>query len=323
MPKLNDETLNAVQGVLCAYGDAYGLTDSLEEWRAIAGSILSVKAQAEALVIRGAEWETWVEVVITAFQAQDWSDYVVSAGEQAIAAQVKDWRVALRHKVTNTLTAYVQQTGLQDLPIDVLRQAVVNILPIVEDGQVTRDEVAAVIDHLQAQFDWSLALKQVVDPIWVELAEKTIRCLQNDNLKVALRDTVNAYIAAYKPTLVEMGTSLVERAMAIVLANKGEFDLDVALDPETQSLIIKQVSFKLKILEASPPPSKTATEIVDDLQDEIDRYRQSQTAPSSYIPDTTTTEGSTSASVLGPSLGIGITLGEPTTLIEPPPDTND
>lgn len=320
---MHNETLNAVQGILQAYGDAYGLTDSLEEWRAIAGSILSVKAQAEALVIRGAEWEASVDAVITAFQERDWSDYVVSAGEQAIAAQVKDWRSALRHKVKNTLTAYAQQTGLQDLPIDALRQTVTNILPIVEDGQVTRDEVAAVIHHLQEQFDWSLALKQVVDPIWVELAEQTIRCLQNDNLKVALWDTVNAYIAAYKPTLVEMGTSLVERAMAIVLTHKGEFDLDVALDPETQALIVKQVSFKLKLMEASPPPSKTATEIVDDLQDEIDRYRNANPTPHSYLPEVSTTEGATSASVLGPAMGIGITLGEPTTLIEPPLDTND
>jgi hypothetical protein len=321
MAKLTPEALNTVQGVLCAYGEAYGFADSLEELRAIAGSILSVKSQTEALVIRGAEWETWVEEVITPFQERDWSHYLVSAGERAIAAQVKDWREALRHKVEHTLAAYVQKAGLPDLPFDTLRQTVVSILPIVEDGQVTRDEVAAVIHHVQQHFDLGTALSQIIDPIWVGLAEKTIRCLQNGSLEAALRDTVNAYIEAYKPTLVEMGTSLVERAMAVVLANQGEFDLDIALDAETQALIVKQVSFKLKLRSASPPPSKTAAEIVDDLQDEIDRYRDAN--PISYIPAVTTTEGATSASVLGPAMGIGITLGESTTKIEPPLDTND
>jgi hypothetical protein len=323
VPKLDHETLNAVQGVLRAYGEVYGFTESLEELRAIAGSILSVKSQAEALVIRGAEWEAWVKAVVTSFQARDWSNTVVSAGERAIAAQVKTWRETLRSKVENTLAAYVQKVGLQDFPTEALRQTVVSILPIVEDGQVTRDEVAAVIRHVQQHFDLATALSQIVDPIWVELAETTIRCLQNGSLEAALRDTVNAYIEAYKPTLVEMGTSLVERAMAVVLANKGEFDLDIVLDAETQALIVKQVSFKLKLREASPPPSKTAAEIVDDLQDEIDRYRDAHPTPNSYLPEVTTTEGATSASVLGPAMGIGITLSEPTTEIEPLPDAND
>ncbi|MGD1907022.1 MAG: hypothetical protein ACFB0C_13640 [Leptolyngbyaceae cyanobacterium] len=323
MAQLTPETLNAVQGVLCAYGEAYGLGESLEELRAIAGSILSVKAQAEAILIRGAEWEDWVEAVVTRFQARDWSNTVVSAGDRAISAQVQDWRTALRHKVEHTLTAYAQKVGLDDLPLVTLRQTVVSILPIVEDGQVTRDEVAAVVRHVQDHFDLSTALSQVIDPIWVELAERTFHCLQNGKLELALRDTVNAYIEAYKPTLVEMGTSLVERAMAVVLANKAEFDLDVSLDPETQALIVRQVSFKLKLREASPPPSKTAAEIVDDLQDEIDRYCAANPGPISYLPEVTTTEGATSASVLGPAMEIGINLTERTTEIEPPLDAND
>ncbi|NJN22221.1 MAG: hypothetical protein HC812_14860 [Leptolyngbya sp. RL_3_1] len=283
MAQPTPEILTAVQAILHAYEDAYGFTDSLPELRAIAGSILSLQAQAKALVIRGLEWEDWIEEMVTTFQCRDWTNYAVSEEERAIAAQVKTWRAALRHKVENTLAAYAQKVGLPDFPPETLRQTVLSILPIVEDGQVTRDEVAAVIHHVQQQFDLPTALSQIIDPIWVELAEKTIRCLQNGSLEAALRDTVNAYIEAYQPTLVEMGTSLVERAMAVVLANQGEFDLDIALDAETQALIVRQVSFKLKLRSASPPPSKTAAEIVDDLQDEIDRYRNAN-APISTSP---------------------------------------
>jgi len=311
MTTLDAKTLTGLRQVLSTYLSTYG-GETMAEIRAIAGSILSVKAKAGDLLLQGLEMEAWVDEMVKDFAPGEVVEPVSDAGMTAIATQTKNWRDTLEVKTRATLDAYIQNYA-PHLNTEKLRDLVTTILPIVEDAQISRDEALRVIQQVGEQCDPQSALGRVLDTQWVTLASKVQQVLQNRDLEDTVQDVMQAYVHKFEPALVEIGTGLIADALRAVTNSKAMLDLDLdwELDAETQQLVIRQVGFKMQLLKASPPPSKTALEIAQQVHSEVRRYRAEQGLddPHPTMPTVVRTDDDDGeSSRLGGDLSVGIQL---------------
>jgi hypothetical protein len=308
MTTLDAATQATLQKALYAYVSRYGGGQSLAEVRAIAGTILSAQEKVGALVSQGMEIEAWVDDLVQNFDPGQLKEPIWTAGEAAISSQAKRWRDNLETKTRATLDAYIQKY-VPDLTITDLQDLVATVLPVVEDAQIAKDEAQRLIQHISEQFNWQAAMGRVIDPKWVFLADKTVQCMRHRDLEGTTRDVMNAYVYKFKPSLVELGTGLIEQAVKSVFNSKLQLDLDVGVDAETQRLLVKQVALKMKLMEADPLPSKTALEFAQELHDEVQRYRREQGLDTiDYTPEIIRTDNTTGSSALGGEMSVGINM---------------
>ncbi|HEY9887190.1 MAG TPA: hypothetical protein V6D02_02250 [Candidatus Obscuribacterales bacterium] len=309
MTTLDTATQASLQNALYAYLHDFG-GESLAEARAIAGAILAVKERSGALVPQGLALETWVDDLVQDFDLSQISTRLRDAEAIAIAIQAKNWRETVEMRAKATLDAYFQQympTGESAA----LTSIIATILPIIEDAQISRDEAQRLIHTLSQQFDGPAALAQVIDPTWLQLAEKTHQYLRHRQVESSVQEVVNAYVHKFQPTAVEMGESLIEQAVQAVTNNKVKLGLEVDLDPATRKLLVKQVMLKFNLMTASPPPSGTALEIAQQVQTEVLRYQAAQ-GNISYQPAVRRTDQADDSSALGGEMSIGYDLQPPT-----------
>ncbi|MEL7314183.1 MAG: hypothetical protein AAFN08_04430 [Cyanobacteria bacterium J06559_3] len=311
--------VQSLQNALSAYIKNYGGGESLQDVRAIAGALLAVKAKAQVLLLQGLEIEAWVDAVVRDFDLRQLTNRIANATEQALATQAKLWREKVELKVRATLDAYIQ-TYVPDLDTHQIQATIATILPIVEDAQVSRDEAKRIIHHISNQYDWRSPMRRIIDPKWVILAGKAWKAFRNRDIEATVQDVVQVYISKFKPALVEMGEGLAEQALTALFNSKAQLDLDLDLDPESQRLIVQQVSFKMKLMEASPPPSKTVFEIAQQTHDAILHYRTQQRlgTVSLFPPVIHTDETNTAMSSLGGEMSIGIEI-QPSATSQPEP----
>ncbi|MEM9003023.1 MAG: hypothetical protein AAGE59_05775, partial [Cyanobacteria bacterium P01_F01_bin.86] len=257
------------------------------------------------------EIESWVDAIVTGFELGHLAEKGVDTAAQAIALQVKSWREKLELKTSATLDAYIQTytPNLNTTKPPHLPTTVATILPIVADTAISGDEAKRIIHLISRQFDWQSAVDRVVDAKWIFLAGKVRKALQNRDIEATVQDVVQAYVSKFKPVLVEMGEGLAEQALTALLNSQTELDLDIDLDPESQRLVIQQVSFKMRLIEASPAPSKTALEIAQQIRSAVTRHREKQGLDNiSLLPPVTQVEGDTASSSIGGDISIGIEI---------------
>lgn len=312
----NPTVVQSLQKALYAYIDNYGAGESIEEVRAIAGTIVSARLKAGAIVAEGMEIESWVDQIMQGFDPTQRGQQIWTIAEQAIAAQAKQWHEMIETKATATLDAYVK-SYVPSVDVSQLRKILTTTLPIIADGQIARDEALRLIRDISSQFDWEAAASRVIDPKWITLAGMVKRHLQHEDLEAAVQDVMQVYIAKFQPMAAAIGETLAEKALNAVL-NSDALDLDIDLDLESRRLLIQQVSFKVNLMDASPSPSKTAMAIAHQVHDEVTRYRtQAGIEQRSYLPEVITTDNSTSSSsTLGGAMSIGINV-QKTSNVEP------
>ena len=320
MTTLDPAAQELLQNALYAYVQAYG-GESIKEARAIAGALLAVKEKAGDLIAAGLEIETWVDEIVQDFDLSTVADHLKDEGARSLAAQAKHWRETVEVKAQATLDAYIQQY-VPELDTQQLHGLIATILPVIEDAKISRDEAHRLIHHVSTQLDWQVALERVIDPKWALLAEKTMQCVINRDVEASVTDVMNAYVYKFQPTAVEIGEGLVEQAVQAVTNSKLALDLDLDLNAETQKLLIKQVVFKLNLMEASPPPSKIAIEIAQQVNDEVARYRREhELDPTSTLPEIIRTDDTGNRSQLGGEISVGIELQPSSTPAEDLPET--
>jgi hypothetical protein len=307
MTTLDAATQESLRKALYAYMHDYG-GESLQEARAIAGSILAVKEKAGDLVAQGLEIEAWVDALVEDFDPTQMAEQMWTEGERAIAAQAHKWRDTVEVKARATLDAYIQKY-VPSLDTQKLQGLAATILPIVEDTKISRDEAQRLIYQLTDQFDWQTAASRVIDPRWVMLADKAMQVIKHRDVEDSVMDVMNAYVYKFAPSAVEIGEQLVEEAMQAVTNSRVTLDLDIDLDAETRKLMVKQVMLKFNLMEASPPAYKSAFEIAQQVHDEVARYRREQGLDRiNYQPEVTTTDTQDGSSLLGGEMSIGFEL---------------
>lgn len=321
MIALQTATKQSLQNALYAYLHKYG-GRTLDEARAIAGAILAVREKSGHLISQGLEIEIWVAQLVEGFDPSRIAEEAWDKGEQAIAEQANHWRETLQIKAQGTVDAYIQQY-LPDLNVIKIQTIVATVLPLIEDTRISRDEAKRLIRKISDRFDWPAAVGRVIDPQWLMFAAKAWQCLQNRDATTFVQEVVRAYAAQFQPTAVEIGEELIEKTLQHMVKSQIELDIDFSLDPETQKLLVKQVMFKVNLLEASPVASKSASEIAQEVYDEVTRYRRSQGLEDiSYLPETKTRNEVSGDSALGGAMSVGF---EPKRRVIPdtaPPETS-
>lgn len=295
-----EELVQALLGIAGVYTKRYGVPESLEQLQSIVGSIISVGERAQervkepaigliapilatTLALPAAAVEALIQQVVTRLtesaslgEVIDGAvDEAVGRAKQALAEQAYEWRQHLMTEVKETLYTYIQSFAPQFDPGD-LPNTIESIIPLVQEGRITRAEVSDLARQMAVGFGTQVALSHGINPRYLKVAQELALCIAQWRMEQAVAETVWAYVQKFEPALEQVSEDLIEKAMGAISSLPVEFDWATELSLKDKRLLIKQVSFKLNIMQASPPSSQTAQELADHLHSEIEQFRQEQ-----------------------------------------------
>jgi hypothetical protein len=184
---------------------------------------------------------------------------------------------AVVQNLLGILNAYVRRFN-PDMKEEDLPGTVEAIVPLISDGDVTKADVLALVQQVTARFNRSLARSQRIQPEALRKARELLLCLAQKPMEEAVKETVMAYVKRYEPALEAVSENLIESALAAIVQGQIEFNWETELNLEDKQLLIKQVAFKLNVMQADPLPSKAAEEIAAQIRNEVDRFREEQAA---------------------------------------------
>lgn len=260
---------------LQAYINTYGMPDSQTQLEGIVGTLVSVQQEAQGLVRQAHETEALVKQVLAEFHSGDAAAWGIDQVQQTLAQQAHQWRETTERRLKGAVNAYVQQFA-PNLPIEEVKSVAMATLPMLHDRQLTKSEALALAENVAATFSLGSALQAAVGKTSLGIAKNLAIALTQKPLEDAVTETVAAYVRQFAPTVTSIGDSLIENAVEAILRNRVEFDIDTHLNLENRQLLVQQVAFKLNILQADPPSSRTAEEVAAQVHDEVQRFREQQ-----------------------------------------------
>jgi hypothetical protein len=273
-----ESLLNSLNAYVKAYVKNFGTDQSSEDIQAIASSILAFQQKQGNLIAPDVAQEM-IQQVVGQFQFDSALNFVADANTEALVQNVNQWKQGLESQVLNTLSAYAQQAQPEQLD-QLLLETVLSILPLLEDIQLPKSLVDSLIRQVQSKFDLNTALTQFIDADTLAIAQKLIQSLQLGSIEELLKGSLLNNQAS-------MGTSLIGQSFAnmtesfvndelkkLLGSDLFQFDLDV----DAQQMVVKQVTFKMNIMQSSPPPSKSNEEIAAEVDSEVDRFKASRSS---------------------------------------------
>jgi hypothetical protein len=258
--------------ILVSYGRQFGIPASEEDLRAIAGAILSFQQKQGHLAIAPEAVEPLIQQVVGQFQPQQVATAPTDAETVILAQQVQQWRDSLASQVLDSLNAYVQQLPLEPTNLD-LQDIILAIIPLVEEMPLSQTEVKSLVQRVASEFNWQIALAQIISPNGLAIAQRLVGFLQHGDLATTLQEQVLSYLQQFAPKLKTITETLVEQVLANMLGGQTQVQIKTDISLEDQQLLVKQVSLKLNLMEEDAPPGKTAQEIADQVDQEIDRFK--------------------------------------------------
>jgi hypothetical protein len=263
------EVLKTLTNGLSAYGRLYGLPDSPEQVQGILGTLLRLyQPDRPAIAI-----DQVAQQVLDGLTPDTLKDAMVDRASSALAKQAHHWQQQVGQQVEGVLAAYMQQHN-PNLTLDNLRSVVTAVMPLLDDGPITGSEAMGLVSQLTETFAPSGAIAAVLNSDYLGLAQQLAASLSQKPMAEAVGETLVAYVEKFAPTLTNIGSDLISKALSAVLKNQVDFGFDVDLGVVNEQLLIQQVSFKLNILKQSPPPSKTAQAIAAEVNSAVEAYRR-------------------------------------------------
>ena len=153
-----------------------------------------------------------------------------------------------------------------------MEKTVLAIIPLIEDIQLRKVEVESLIKWISI-FDLNAVLQKVVGTDAVAIAQKVANLLQFGDLETQLLQGVLGGQPLLNHTLVTVTLTLIQQELAKIIGNDN-LQFNITLDE--QQMMVKQVSFKLNLMQASPPPTKTIQDINNQLDAEIARFLEAR-----------------------------------------------
>ena len=263
------EVLKTLTNGLSAYGRLYGLPNSPEQVQGILGTLPRLyQPDRPAIAI-----DQVAQQVLDGLTPAALKDAMVDRASSALAKQAHHWQQQVGQQVEGVLAAYMQQHN-PNLTLDNLRSVVTAVMPLLDDGPITGSEAMGLVSQLTETFAPSGAIAAVLNSDYLGLAQQLATSLSQKPMAEAVGETLVAYVEKFAPTLTNIGSDLISKALSAVLKNQVDFGFDVDLGVVNEQLLIQQVSFKLNILKQSPPPSKTAQAIAAEVNSAVEAYRR-------------------------------------------------
>ncbi|MEO0539100.1 MAG: hypothetical protein AAF215_35255 [Cyanobacteria bacterium P01_A01_bin.123] len=265
-----DTRVAQILPILEAYAQQFGVPQGDAELEAVIGAVLSVGEGLEP-------WFDDAEVVIkqvkAAFDPGAVAGRLVDEAQRAIATRVYQWRRQQQKTIFGVLNAYVQ-TFPEAFNRTQLPPLVATLMPMMADWRLTRPEARSLLRRVIEDFSVATALRRVVKPEWIAIAEQLADYRRHFRLEGAVMSVVEAY--RQKFSLETLTETLVETALTKVLAGKWDTDIAIDLAKEDTQLVIKQVMFKVQFLKASPKVDKSAAAIAAQINAEIERFKREE-----------------------------------------------
>lgn len=257
---------------LSAYGRLYGLPNLPEQVQGLLGTLLRLYLPEEPAALIDAV----AQQVLDGLTPDDLKNAIVDRTTSALAKEAHRWQQHLEHQAQNILTAYVQR--YRPNPTPDLRSIVTAVIPllggaIADHRPLTRSEALGLISQIVQTFDVNGAIAAAVDPTYFAIAATLATALAQRPMAEAVGETVTAYVKSHAPILINVGADLIAAALSAVLKNQVDFNIDTQLNVIDEKLLIEQVNFQLNIMQQTPPPSKAAWAIADQVSAVVEQYR--------------------------------------------------
>ena len=240
------------------------LPNSPEQLAAIASSILTFQQKQENLAIAPAQFDHLVQQAVEQFSAENVEMAIVDPTTQALVQDVHQWQQTLESQVLDTLTAYVQQ--YQPEQLQDLSKTILSIVPLLDNVQLRKLEADSLIQRVTSQFDAKTAMEKLVGAEPISIAEKLSKSLQLGDLEALLKETIlgnsQSLVDQLNQPIENITEDFVNSKLAELLGNDA---LQIDIDVDAQQMMVKQVTFKLNVMQSSPTPTKSAAEINEQI----------------------------------------------------------
>ena len=264
---VDSKHIQQVQGILDAYVQKFGQPESGEALEAIIGASI---AAIDTLKLTKAEIEPLIQTVVLQFDPRVAAVRWLDVQFKLIAQKVYNWRIEKERTALSVLAAYVQQFA-PNLLENQLVEVVKSIIPIIEDRWISKAEAKDLIHRVVSKFNLQKALIAPVEPKFWAIAEKVAYFSKHAKLEGTLLEVLDAYIQEFKPDITEF---FIEQAIERIFSHSDRLDINVDIATEDRQLLIKQVAFKIQLVEPSPSPSKRAIEISRQIDQEVLRFKR-------------------------------------------------
>lgn len=267
--------VSTLKRALQFYIEIFGKPDSLKQLEGIVGSFLAIQQQAGDLSLATREVQDLVRQVIEIPASEVKSQPASNESIRSLVEATHHRREVLESHILETLNAYIQNFA-PNLSLDAVQEKVTDILAILEDGTINQAEASSFIQKVGETFQVEAALGAAVGSKALEMGRNLALAIGQKNLEEEVRSALAAYLEKYEPSLEQAGETLIEQAIRAVTRTHVEFDWDADINLEEKKLLIKQVAFKFNIMQASPPASKSAENIADQINSAIQEFQASR-----------------------------------------------
>ncbi|MEO0459153.1 MAG: hypothetical protein AAF152_21610 [Cyanobacteria bacterium P01_A01_bin.114] len=258
-------TIDRALAILDAFDQLFGTPTSELELRAVIGAILLHTEHIQALPH---EMAALIEAVEAAYRsgARVAAGDLANAAAEVAAKRIKDWLQTREEALFGGLAAYAQQF---DSTLDSAAELVdvtQTMIAILNDGQLSAPEGRWLLQTALEKFDLTKALQKWVPPEWFAIANQVAQYRKNASFESTVFGVVQAYIQRFQ-------SLLTPELMQHVLKN-GTLNVDPQQLLEGDIVRLTEVMlFKMQLLEASPPVTKSAEEIAAQLHTAIREFK--------------------------------------------------
>ena len=237
-----------------------------DQLEAIASSILTFQQKQGSIAIAPAQFDTLIQQAVAEFRMENMETAIVDPTTQALVQDVQQWQQKLDNQVLDTLTAYVQQ--FQPEQVQDLSKIILSIVPLVDNVQLRKLDADFLIQRVTSQFDAKTAMEKLVGAEPIAIAEKLSKSLQLGDLETLLKETIlgnsQFLVDQLNQPIENITEDFVNSKLAELLGNDA---LQIDIDVDAQQMMVKQVTFKLNVMQSSPTRTKSAAEINEQIDD--------------------------------------------------------
>jgi len=251
---------------LQAYLKDFNIPNNATDLYAIASWIVTFQQKQNIISIAPQEIESLIQTVLDNFKVDNILSSVTDEATEKFVRELDQWRHSLETQTLDTILALKQILPHQVLDLE---KTVLAIIPLIEDIQLRKVEVASLIKWISI-FDLNAVLQKVVGTDAVAIAQKVANLLQFGDLETQLLQGVLGGQPLLNSTLATVTLTLIQQELAKIIGNDN-LQFNITLDE--QQMMVKQVSFKFNLMQASPPPTKTIQDINNQLDAEIARFK--------------------------------------------------
>ncbi len=205
-------------------------------------------------------------------------DLAIDSKTEQLILGVNQWQRSLENQVLNTLNAYAQNFQSEQLQ-SLLPDAVLSILPLVENAQLHRSEFDFLLQQVKSKFSIENALGQVIEPQYLAIAQKLAKSLQLGNVTELFEQQLLQGRSLVEQSIENLTESFVNQELKKFL---GSDAVQVDIDVDAQQMMVKQVVLKLNMMQSSPPPVKSNADISKQIDEEVAKMKLLRSQPISF-----------------------------------------